>query len=160
MGRKTADNYNHQADWQKMFLRTTTWKTDLLFYKQDLRFVQLVLNRYFGTGSDIKKVTIEPDKEINIEHLHRYCNTLIQETNYHIKELAVLIKDPFKHRYTDFQRENKYLKDDIANFAKTLRRLRKDVFHITEAVLENKQLFSSPQLKNVSLNHIQVGASA
>lgn len=159
MHRKKADNYNHQSAWQKLYLATKKWKDDLLFYRQDLRFVQLVLIRYFLSKPNIENVALQPDKEIKMNHLYRYCDTLIQETDYHIKELSKLIKDPFKQDYKDFKRENKYLKDDIAHFAKTLRRVRKDVFQITESVLEGERLFPALRL-NHTLNLEQAEASA
>ncbi|WKB81223.1 hypothetical protein QYR09_15915 [Cellulophaga lytica] len=46
---RPADNYINEANWQQLFLLTKHWKSDLLFYKDDLRFLhQLIKNTYCG----------------------------------------------------------------------------------------------------------------
>jgi len=32
-------NYIHEADWQQLIILTEHWKSDLLFYKDDIRFL-------------------------------------------------------------------------------------------------------------------------
>lgn len=150
--KKQADIYNHQAEWQKLFLRTKRWKTNLLFYHHDLQFIQLVLNRYFMSESNIENVELTAEKEISLVHMHTYCDTLIKETDNHLENLADLIKDPFKYKYNQFKKENKYLKADINNFDKILKRVRRDIFEITESVLKDGILLSTPTLNDASLN--------
>lgn len=150
--KKQADKYNHQAEWQKLYLRTKTWKTNLLFNRHDLQFIQLTLNRYFLSELNIENVELTGQKEINLKHINTYCNTLIEETNDHLEKLSDLIKEPFKFGYTQFKKENKYLKADINNFVKTLKRVRKDIFEISESVLKDEMVLSIPTLSDGSLN--------
>jgi hypothetical protein len=134
------DKFNHQADWQELYDITKRWKTDLALYKQDVRLLKLVVETYFSDDFEDKTRNMEIVKNNYLLHLKTYCHTLIEQTNNHLNCLTDLIENPFHEDYDQFKKQHKYLKADIGNFLKLLRRMREEFFKITEHYLQTKQL--------------------
>jgi hypothetical protein len=44
---RPKDDCIREADWQKLYILTEHWKSDLLFYKQDLKFLHHFIDKYF-----------------------------------------------------------------------------------------------------------------
>ncbi len=63
---RSKDNYILEADWQKLFLITEHWKSDLLFYKDDLRFLNLHIDEYFLWFSKKENINMVQKIEVNL----------------------------------------------------------------------------------------------
>jgi len=135
-------NYIHEADWQKLYLLTEHWKSDLEFYRDDLRFLQHLIDKYFIWMT--KKENLEEVREIETDLVEtdRNCDRLLKKTNKHLTHLADLIDDSFKYDSHVFRTEHEGLEEDIADFVKSFRANRKGVFAITEHVMDSEKLNS------------------
>jgi hypothetical protein len=133
-------NYIHEADWQELYILTEHWKNDLEFYRDDLRFLQNIIDRYFIWM--IKRENLDEVREIEVTlvEIGKKCDSLLKRTQKHLTHLGDLIDDPFKYDSHTFRTEHAKLEDDLAHFVHQFRENRKLAFKITEHVLESEKL--------------------
>ncbi len=129
-----------QTDWDELYVLTKHWKSDLTFYKQDLHFLHKLLNKYFIWIT--KKENLDAVKSIGQGILEdkKTSDQLLRRVDEHITHIAQTIEDPFKHDSRLFREEHQGLEDDIAKFYKTVRENRKQVFAITEHIVDSESL--------------------
>lgn len=133
-------NYTWDAEWQQLYVLTEHWKSDLLFYKDDLKFLHHLIDKYFIWM--VRKDNVVKVRTI-IKNLHttdEQCVDLLKRVNTHLSHLSGLIDDPFKYDSHQFRTEHQTLEDDMVSFVKTFRTNRKESFHITEHVIESEKL--------------------
>ena len=133
------DNYIHEADWQKLYVLTEHWKSDLLFYKDDLTFLDHLIDKYFIWISKKENIDLVRDIELNLLQIYKQGNSLLKRVNKHLHHLAELIDDPFKYDSHQFRTEHEKLEDSIADFIKSFRKNRKDVLAITEYIIDTEE---------------------
>jgi hypothetical protein len=133
-------NFIQETDWQELYVLTNHWKSDLLFYKDDLKFMHHLIDKYFiwitkkGNLKNVQKVgtaILDDSKD---------CDNLIKKVEEHLSHLANLIEEPFKNDSGIFRDEHQELEDDISIFTKAVRKNRKQLFEVTERVLDDEQL--------------------
>ncbi|SDH31454.1 hypothetical protein [Winogradskyella thalassocola] len=131
--------YVLEADWQELYILTENLKADLLFYKDDLRFLQHLIDKYFLWMSKKENIDKVRDVEVNLMETSAQCISLLKRTSIHLIHLANLIDDAFKYDSHKLREEHESLEDDIANFVKAFRANRKDILAITEYVIDNEK---------------------
>ena len=133
-------NYIQNTEWDELYVLTKHWKSDLTFYEQDLCFLHRLLNKYFIWIT--KKENLAAVKSIGQGILKdkQTGDELIKRVGEHLTHIAQTIDDPFKHDTRIFRDEHQKLEDDIAKFYKTVRKNRKQVFKVTEQLLDSESL--------------------
>ena len=145
---RPKDSYIQEADWQKLYVLTEHWKTDLLFYKDDIRFLHHLIDKYFLYLSKKENIDSVLEIEVNLLEMDKQCASLLDRTNKHLHHLAELIDDPFKYDSHTFRTEHEILEDEFAQFVKDFRKNRKEVYKITEHIMKGEEL--AKRLKIVS----------
>lgn len=137
---RSKRNYIQDTDWDELYILTKHWKSDLLFYKQDLRFLNKLLNKYFIWIT--KKENLDAVKTIgqNVLKDKRTGKKLLKRIDQHLAHIAQTIDYPFKHDSSVFRKEHQDLEDDIAKFYKTVRKNRKQMFSVTEHIMDSESL--------------------
>lgn len=131
--------YILDADWQELYILTENLKSDLLFYKDDLRFLQHLIDKYFLWMSKKENIDKVRDVEVNLMEANTQCIALLKRTEIHLTHLANRIDDAFKYDSHKLRDEHESLEDDISNFVKTFRKNRKEILTITEYVIDNEK---------------------
>jgi len=132
-------NYIHEADWQELYLLTEEWKKNLLFYKDDLKFLHHLIDKYFihiPKREDIDK--LEEIEEAILKIDVKRAN-LLKRTNKHLSHLGDLIDDPFKYDSHQFRTEHELLEDDIVKLVDDFKKHRKNTFTTTKKALKGKE---------------------
>ena len=129
--------YILEANWEELYVLTKHWKSDLLFYRDDLNFLDNLIDKYLIWIS--KKEDSEAVRKIDNSILEtaKKCTDLLKRVDTHLTHLPNLIEDPFKYDSHQFRMEHQQLEDDITNFVKTFRDNRKEVFEVTSLVVES-----------------------
>lgn len=133
-------DYNWEAEWSQLYVLTEHWKSDLEFFKDDLRFLHHLIDKYFIWI--IRKDNVTAVREIikNLHELKKQSEDLLKRVGIHLTHLADLIDNPFKYDSHEFRSEHERLEDDIVAFIKSFRTNRKQTFLITEHVIESEKL--------------------
>ncbi|RPD90779.1 hypothetical protein EGM88_15295 [Aureibaculum marinum] len=137
---RPKDNYIHHANWKQLFILTEYWKSDLLFYQDDLKFLHHLIDKYFLLISKKDNVDKVLEIEVNLLNVDKQCASLLKKTNKHLQYLAELIDNPFAYDAHKFKIEHEILEDSLAQFVKDFRNNRKEVFRITEYIMDHEQL--------------------
>ncbi len=132
--------YIFDADWQDLYVLTEHWKSDLLFYQDDLKFLDHLIDKYFIWLSKEENIVKVREIELSLVKITKQCSNLLEKVNKHLSHLAGLIDDPFKYDSHQFRTEHQTLEDDISKFIKDFRKNRKNVFTITEHVIESEEM--------------------
>ena len=138
--KRPKDNYIHKANWQQLFVLTEHWKSDLLFYKDDLRFLHHLIDKYFLWISKKETIDMVSEIEVNLLKVDKQCASLLQRTNTHLHHLAELIDDFFNYDSHKFRTEHELLEDELAQLVKDFRNNKKGVFEITKHIMEEEEL--------------------
>lgn len=129
-------NYIFDANWKELYVLTKHWKSDLLFYKDDLKFLDHLIDKYFIWISKKEYSDAMRSIEKSIIKTDKICANLLKRAEKHLTHLAGLMEDPFKYDSNQFRDEHQQLEDDISNFVKTFRDNRKEVFEVISLVVE------------------------
>lgn len=128
-------DFTWQAQWQQLYILTEHWQSDLQFYRDDLRFLDHLIDKYFifltqkDNLDEMRVLTTRLTSE------SKECDSLLEKTATHLSHLAQLIDDPFKYDSHQFRAEHEKLEDAIASFIKKFRKNKKETFAITEKVI-------------------------
>lgn len=131
--------YILEANWEALYILTKYWKTDLLFYRDDLNFLDNLIDRYLIWISNKKDSEAVRKIDNSILETAKKCTDLLQRVDTHLTHLANLIEDPFKYDSHQFRAEHQQLEDDITNFVKSFRDNRKEVFEVTKMVIDSDE---------------------
>jgi hypothetical protein len=137
---RPKNNFIQTANWQELFTLTEHWKSDLLFYKDDLRFLHKLIDNYFMYISKKENIDLVLDIEVNLLKVDRQCASLLKKTNEHLHHISELIDNPFANHSAQFRTEHEILEDAFSQFVKDFRKNRKDVFGITEHIMDGEEL--------------------
>ncbi len=137
---RPKDNYIQEADWQKLYTLTEHWKSDLQFYNDDLKFLHHLIDKYFMWISKKENIDMVREIEVGLLEMDNRCGALLNRANKHLHHLAELIDNPFAYDSHKFRTEHQQLEDDLATFVKEFRKNRKEVFTITEHVIDGEEM--------------------
>lgn len=140
--------YIQEADWRTLYVLTKSWKSDLEYYKDDLEFLDYLVDKNFiwiSNYQNFEKVFKLQKKLIVTEKL---CASLLFMVNKHLTYIADLIYNPYKYDSYQFRREHQMLEDKITHFLNELRASRKEVFALTENVIKSEALEQQVELVN------------
>ena len=102
-------NYIFNANWQELNVLTELWKSDLLFYKDDLKFLDHLIDKYFIWISKKEDFNLVKSIEVGIVETSKECSSLLQRVNKHLVDIAALIVNPFKYNSQQFREEHQLL---------------------------------------------------
>lgn len=131
--------YILDANWEELYILTKHWKSDLLFYSDDLNFLDNLIDKYLIWISNKKDSESVRNIDNSILETAKKCTDLLQKVDTHLIHLANLMEDPFKYDSHLFRVEHQQLEDEITNFVKAFRNNRKEVFEVTKMVIDSDE---------------------
>ncbi len=133
-------SFIQEANWQELYVLTQHWKKDLEFYKDDLRFLYGLVDKYFIWITEKENLYAVKKIGSNLLKINQRCQDILEKVSKHILQLGELVENPDKEESRIFRLEHEHLEDEIADFVKSFRENRKEVFAITEYVVDNEKL--------------------
>lgn len=130
------------AHWQELYILSKHWKSDLLFYKEDLQFLHRLINKYIIWLTKSKNIEMVRRIENDVNRTRTTCKDLFEKVQAHLRLYEKIEKDKAHWDDVVFRKEHEILEDELAEFVKEFRKNRKEVFKITEYVVDSEQLVS------------------
>ena len=129
-----------KSNWEELYFLAKHWKSDLEFYKDDLRFLHNLIGKYLIWIT--KKENLESVADIRKkEHeLTLRCKELHQKVSTHLDMASIIVKGGREADKKDFFTTHGELENEMADFVKTFRQSRKEVFKVTEYVMDSEEL--------------------
>ena len=129
-----------KPDWQEMYVLSEHWSSDLEFYKDDLRFLHHLVDKYFIWITKSENLEMVKEIMIQIRSLEKQCHDLIAGVKAHMHHLAKFANESEEPSLSKVTEEHVVLETAIYNFVKDFRANRKEVFRITEYVIDTEEL--------------------
>lgn len=138
--KSTQENNIEEVKWQELYILTDHWKSDLDFYKDDLRFLHHLIDKYIIWITKDENLNMVQDIKKNLFEIQSKSGDLMKEVNIHLGNLGLMVENPVKSSNPQFLEDHGVLEDKISNFVKLFRSNRKEVFNITEYVIDSEKL--------------------
>ena len=131
--------YIFNANWEELYVLTKHWKTDLLFYKDDLIFLDELIDNYLLWISKEENLEAAKNTGKSMAEITEKCEVLLERVQQHLRHLSNLIINPFAYNSQKFREEHQQLEDDFTEFIKTFRVVKKAVFKLTKHLVESNE---------------------
>jgi hypothetical protein len=133
-------DFLNRATWTELYTLTEHWSSDLDFYLIELHFLRDLINKYFiwlSNDENIENVQHQKDMVIKME---KRLTEVSDKIKKHLGHLEELMENAFTQDEQIFRDEHALLEDQIVEFTKSFRNLKKEVFVSTSRVLEEEHL--------------------
>ena len=137
---RPKDQYIEEANWQELYILCKHWKADLSFYKDDLKFLHHLIDKYFMWISKKEHIDMVRKIEVNLLATNEHCTSILNRINEHLSHLAALIDNSFATNSLKFRMEHALLDDDITTFVRNFRTNRKEIFTVTDYLMDTEKL--------------------
>ena len=129
-----------KPDWQELYVLTEHWRSDLEFYKDDMRFLHHLVDKYFIWITKSENLEMVKEIMLQILTLEKQCQELMDAVKEHLHNLAQFANESTDQKLTDISDQHIVLETSIYNFVKDFRANRKEVFRITEYIIDSEEL--------------------
>ncbi|GGD43340.1 hypothetical protein [Muriicola marianensis] len=129
-----------KINWYEVYILVNHWKSDLEFYKEDIQFLQQLIQKYLIWIT--KKENMERVNEIRKkEHeLQLRCRQLQDSVKDHLGVIVDAIQGKRTVSGEEFRTHHSQMEREYAAFIKDFREIRKEVFKVTEYVIDSEEL--------------------
>ena len=136
---RPKSNYLQNAEWQELHVLTSHWQSDMLFFQDELRFIDTLFDKYFGAL--IEKDNLEKTKAmaIKISHVKSNSEALSGRIAAHLKHIEQFVTNPTSQKGDSFREEHASLEDDFASFVKSFREMKREIFELTERIARTEK---------------------
>lgn len=139
--RSNSEKENMQpGNWEKLFVLTRYWKSDLEFYLEDMRFLHKLIDKYsiwLKRKENTEAVSRVATELLNLTEKGRNLQVRIKK---HLNNIGNL-KNNINEKDSEVLINNhEALEDEIAQFVKDFRTNRRDVFKVSEKVIDSENL--------------------
>lgn len=138
--KSTQVNLAADPKWQALYVLTEHWQSDLEFYKDDLRFLHHLVDKYVIWITKSENLEIVREIMLSVNDLKKKGFKLIEKVADHKHNLAMLEKDATKERWEKVKTDHGEMENAMYNFVKEFRANRKEVFRITEYIIDSEEL--------------------
>ncbi len=126
--------------WQELYILTGHWKSDLEFYKEDLGFLRQIINKYIIWITKKENLQRVMEIEMALHEVDKKCGGLLAQIEGHRTDLGHFIENPEQDQATNLSTAHGHLEKVMADFVKSFRENRREVFNITAFVIDSEQL--------------------
>lgn len=138
--KSTQQNNIREINWQELYILTDHWKSDLDFYKDDLRFLHHLIDKYIIWITKDDNLNMVKDIEKNLFEIKKKSMDLMKELSIHLGNLRLMVENPVQSSNPQFLKDHEVLEEKVSNFVKLFRSNRKEVFKITEYIIDSEEL--------------------
>lgn len=126
--------------WEELYVLTNHWKSDLEFYRDDLSFLYHLVNKYFLWITKSENIDIVKELKNSLFGMKEKVKELLDTTEEHGVRLGYLVENPNYADHDFMKKEHAHLEEEIAQYVKSFRNNRKEVFKITEYIIDSEEL--------------------
>lgn len=132
--------------WEELYVLTGHWKSDLEFYSDDLIFLHHLVDKYFMWITKSENIGLVREIKKELFELNKTNKDLLEKVKKHTIQLGRLVENPNHRDAGIIKTEHEHLEEEMSDFVKSFRKNRKEVFKITEYVIDSEHLEQLMQL--------------
>lgn len=126
-------------EWKSMFVIAEHWKSDLVFFLDEINFFKMLIDKYFLSLIDEEHINGTRHLAKGLSQLEKKRHELENEVTTHLKQLTELIQNPFAHDSQVSRSLHQKLEGSIVDFVKNFKSLKKEVFILSEGAMESER---------------------
>lgn len=130
-----VENYN----WKAFYVVTKNWQSDLAFYSDEMKFFKGLVNKYFMWLIKDESLLIAEELIAKLMKIEREKNEIITKIELHLQHIKSLLEKNIS-KEDQYAAEHGDLEIDMTVFTKRFRDLKKEVFRVTEEIMESERL--------------------
>ena len=138
--KQVRETLGNEPEWQKLYVLTEHWQSDLEFYKDDLRFLHHLVDKYFIWITKSENLEMVREIVLQVTDLQKRCEELIKKVLDHRHDLTYFENNTEATKWQQALEQHAEMEKEIYTFVKEFRANRKEVFRITEYVIDSEQL--------------------
>ena len=136
---RPKSNYLLDAEWQELHALTTHWQSDMVFFGDELRFIDLLIDKYFTSLVDKENIAVTKDVAAKLSDIKKTYESLYQKVLKHLRHIENLMVNPFGLDASTFRNEHAILEDELVAFVKNFRDVKQRVFQLTDRVVKTEK---------------------
>lgn len=133
-------SFSKNAKWEELYVLTNYWKSDLEFYRDDLSFLHHLVNKYFLWITKSENIDVVKKLKNSLFGLKEKVKALLETILEHEVRLGYLVENPNYADHDFMKKKHAHLEEEIAQFVKSFRNNRMEVFKITEYIIDSEKL--------------------
>ncbi len=137
---RPSKDYISNANWEELHVLTEKWKSDLEFYNFELNFLHKLIDKYYIWLTNDELVVEVEAAASKIIAANKSRKTLTIEAINHLRHIEEILENEFKYDAQAFRKEHEVLENKFTNFCKNFQLLKKEVFILTEQVLDTENV--------------------
>jgi hypothetical protein len=126
--------------WDELYVLTDHWRSDLEFYRDDLLFLHHLIDRYFMWITKSENLGLVKEIKKEMFDMNTKNKDLLEKVKKHKVQLGRLVENPNHKDAGIIKTEHEHLEEEMASFVKSFRKNRKEVFKITEYIIDSEHL--------------------
>ncbi|WP_422079522.1 hypothetical protein [Ulvibacterium sp.] len=127
---------SNKMDWQKLYWETDDWVSYLSFYKDELQFLQKLLDRFFEDMVQYQNLDEIREEVMRFQDLKYNCSKLLANTREHRYQLALAMdKEDYEQGMT--QQIHLRLQKSFQDFTLVFTATKKEIQDITKELMES-----------------------
>jgi hypothetical protein len=128
-----------ERSWQQMYILAERWKSDVVFFYDELNFFRKLVDKYFMSLIDEKYIDRTRQLASDLARFEKRRYTVSQRLALHLKELALLMQNPFAQNAQRCRDEHGEIEILFSEFTKEFRKVKAEVFDLTENVMASEK---------------------
>jgi hypothetical protein len=133
-------NYLQSAEWQELHVLTSHWQSDMAFFEDELRFIDVLLDKYFNALIDPENMDATKSIAANLTNLKSNRELMTARIAEHLHHIKTLMTNSSSQDAAAFREEHVRLEDDLTDFVKTFRAVKREIFNLTERIARTEKL--------------------
>ena len=126
--------------WGELYIIAEHWQSDLEFYRDDLRFLHHLVDKYFIWITKSENLELVRELMFQLVNLEKDCKDLISKVQDHRSELSKFSREMEHKSMEEVAEYHGQLHTKISEFVKGFRQNRTEVFRITEYIIDSEEL--------------------
>ena len=133
-------DFLNDGPWDELYVLTVHWRSDLEFYRDDLRFLHHLIEKYFMWVSKSENLEMVKELKSGLFNLNVKVKDLLEKVGKHRIQLGQMVENFNKADAGIIRTEHGHLEEEMSEFVKSFRNNRKEVFKITEYIIDSEKL--------------------
>ena len=117
-------DYLQMETWQGVYVLTQYWKKEMDFYKDELRFLNGLISKYFIWMTKEENVSKVQEMVVSLKNLENEQSEIDLLLTEHLFDLNLLMQNIYGKDEQEFRDKHVQLEEKITDFTKTLLKAR------------------------------------
>lgn len=125
--------------WMELYVLTGHWQSDLKFFQDELRFLNILIDKYLVKLIEEDNVSKVTPLTLALSRLEARNREIGASVTKHLRHIQELIENPFSNDSQHTKDEHLTLEGALVDFVKDFRLTKREIFVSTEQILKSEK---------------------